>query len=55
MSSVKLDVKDKKILAKLDMNARQPIAHIARKVRLSKEVTHYRIKRLEEKGWEKNW
>jgi len=46
----KLDVKDKKILYELDFGARQPLSHIAKKVRLSQEVVSYRIKRLEERG-----
>ncbi len=39
-----------KILRELDFNARQPIAQIAKKVGLSKEVTNYRIKQLEKNG-----
>ena len=42
-----LDLKDRKILSALDMNARQPDSTIARHVGLSKQTTHYRIKRLE--------
>lgn len=49
-SSLKLDVKDKKILIELDNNARKPISQIAKSIRLSKEVTNYRIKNLEKKG-----
>lgn len=45
---VKLDLKDKKILYQLELNARQPNSEIAKKVGLSKEVVNYRIKRLEE-------
>lgn len=44
---VKLDLKDRKILYELDSNSRQPLAQIAKKVGLSKEVVNYRIKRLE--------
>ncbi|MBW3001915.1 Lrp/AsnC family transcriptional regulator [Candidatus Woesearchaeota archaeon] len=47
--AIKLDKKDRKILSELDMNARASISQIAKKVRLSKEVVNYRIKRLEEK------
>jgi Lrp/AsnC family leucine-responsive transcriptional regulator len=47
---VKLDAKDKKILSELDMDARQSISSIAKKVGLSKEVVNYRIKQLEKKG-----
>ena len=44
---VKLDLKDRKILAELDFNARQPISKIAKNVNMSKEVVLYRIKKLE--------
>ena len=37
------------ILSELDMDARQPISAIAKKVGLSKEVVNYRIKQLEKK------
>ena len=47
---IKLDVKDRKILSELDMDARQPLSTIAKKVRLSREVVSYRIKQLEKKG-----
>jgi len=50
MQKFKPDKKDFRILSELDMDARQPISRIARKVRLSKEVTNYRIKRLEKEG-----
>jgi DNA-binding Lrp family transcriptional regulator len=43
---VKLDVKDKKILSALDMDARMPITQLAKKVRLSRQLVEYRIKRL---------
>ncbi len=42
----KLDLKDRKILYELDVNARQSYSQIARKVRLSKEVVRYRIENL---------
>jgi len=45
-----LDVKDRNILAELDINARQSNNQIGAKVRLSKEVVNYRINRLKEKG-----
>lgn len=44
---IKLDLKDKKILYELDINARQTASQIAKKVRLSKDTVNYRIKRLE--------
>jgi DNA-binding Lrp family transcriptional regulator len=45
--AVKLDLKDKKILALLDENARLSNSQIAKKVKLSKPAVEYRIKRLE--------
>lgn len=47
---VKLDTKDKKILFELDRNSRQTYREIAHKIRLSKDSTFYRIKRLEKEG-----
>ncbi len=46
----RLDTKDVKILAELDVNARQSNNQIAKKVGLSKEVVKYRIDRLEKIG-----
>ncbi|MFH0869661.1 MAG: Lrp/AsnC family transcriptional regulator [archaeon] len=43
-----LDLKDKKILYELDLNARQSNSQIAKKVRLNKNTVNYKIKRLEE-------
>ncbi len=43
----KLDTKDKKLLLALDMDARTPDSSIAKIVGLSKQLTNYRIKRLE--------
>jgi DNA-binding Lrp family transcriptional regulator len=48
--AIKLDMKDRKILYELDMDARQSISQIAKKVRLSKETVNYRMKQLEKKG-----
>jgi len=45
-----LDIKDRKILYQLDINARQPISEIAKSVGLSKQVVGFRIKRLEKEG-----
>ena len=42
----KLDRKDRKLLAQLDMDARQSNNQIAKKVGLSKEVVKYRIDRM---------
>lgn len=43
---MKLDLKDWKILNQLDLNCRQSDSEIGKKVRLSKQVVNYRIKRL---------
>jgi len=48
MGEIKLDAKDKKILAQLDMDARQSNTTIAKKVGLSREVVAYRLKKLSE-------
>jgi DNA-binding Lrp family transcriptional regulator len=45
-----LDLKDKKILYALELNARIPETELAKKVRLSREVVAYRMRRLEERG-----
>lgn len=45
-----LDLKDRKILVELDTDASQSLRQIARKLRMTKEAVHYRIKQLEEKG-----
>lgn len=50
MGIVELDSKDKQIMYQLDVNARQPVSAIAKKVRLSREVVSYRIKNLERMG-----
>ncbi len=47
---VKIDVKDKKILYELDVNSRQSLAEIGRKVKLPKTVVFNRIKSLVERG-----
>ncbi len=43
-----LDLKDRRILFELDVNARRSDSEIAKKVSLSKEVVNYRIKKLTE-------
>src|SRR3989344_9102514 len=48
--SVELDLKDRKILYELDVDARQSLAEIGKKVGLSKEVVNYRINKLIESG-----
>lgn len=44
------DVKDRKILYQLDVDARQSLTQIGKKVGLQKNVVAYRIDRLKEKG-----
>mgnify|MGYP001568255348 CR=1 FL=1 len=44
-----LNVKDRKILAELDLNARASFQEIAKKVRLSKETVIYRVRNLEKR------
>jgi len=46
----KLDLKDRKILYQLDLDARQSNSQIAKKVGLSRDAVHYRINRLMERG-----
>src|SRR3989338_3831479 len=45
-----LDVNDRKIIYELDRNSRQSFSSVGKKVRLSKEVVNYRVKRLQELG-----
>lgn len=47
----KLDLKDKKILFHLDLNARQSDKEIAKKVGLSRDSVRYRISKLVEEGY----
>jgi len=47
---VKLDLKDRKILYELDLNARQSLTQIGTKVGLSKDVVSYRIQRMQDEG-----
>lgn len=47
MSVFELDLKDRKILTELSLNARTNITSIAKKVGLSKQVVKYRIENLE--------
>lgn len=51
----KIDLKDRKILYQLDLNSRQSLSQIAKKVGLSKKVVSYRIKRLQKIGVIKNF
>ena len=47
---IKIDLKDRKIIYQLALDARQPVSKIAKKVRLSPQVVEYKIKRLENLG-----
>lgn len=46
----KLDKYDERLVEKLSENARKSTTQIARELRLAKETTHYRIKRLQDQG-----
>ncbi|MCX6667136.1 MAG: winged helix-turn-helix transcriptional regulator [Euryarchaeota archaeon] len=46
----KIDLKDRKILYQLDLDSRQSLTQIGKKVGLPKNVVAYRIKNLKEKG-----
>ncbi len=52
---VKLDLKDRKILYQLDVDSRQSLTQIGKKVGLKKDVVSYRVKKLEEEGIIKNY
>ena len=45
-----LDLKDRKLLAELDFNARAANSKLAKKVLLTKKGIEYRIKQLEKRG-----
>ncbi len=51
----KIDLKDRKILYELDLNSRQTLTQIGKKVGLPKTVVAYRINRLVEKGIIRNF
>ncbi|MEM4637750.1 MAG: Lrp/AsnC family transcriptional regulator [Candidatus Woesearchaeota archaeon] len=55
MNNFRLYEKDLKILAELDKNSRATISQIAKNCRLSKEITNYRIKRMQEEGFIKGY
>ncbi len=50
-----IDLKDKKILYQLDLDSRQPLTQIGKKVGLGRNVVNYRIKKMQEKGIIKNF
>jgi Lrp/AsnC family transcriptional regulator for asnA, asnC and gidA len=51
----KIDLKDRKILYELDLDARQSLTQIGKKVGLKKDVVSYRIKRMQKEGIIKNF
>lgn len=51
----KLDLKDRKILYQLDLDSRQSLTQIGKKVGLKKDVVSYRVKKLEESGIIQNY
>lgn len=52
---VDIDLKDRKILYELDLDCRQSNTQIGKKVGLKKDVVSYRIKKLEDEGFIKNY
>lgn len=52
---MQLDILDKKILYELETNARQPLSRIARKVKRSRSVVEYRMRKMEGAGVIQNY
>jgi DNA-binding Lrp family transcriptional regulator len=52
---IKIDLKDRKILYRLDLDSRQSLSGIGKKVGLPKNVVSYRINKLKEQGIIKNF
>lgn len=50
MEEIKLDLKDRKLLYELDVNARQTMTRLGKKLRMSKQLVKFRIQRLEKQG-----
>lgn len=50
MEKQKIDVKDQKLLSQLDVDSRQSLRQLARKIGMSEEATRYRLLRLQHKG-----
>ena len=46
----KIDVKDKKILYHLDIDSRQSLNSIGKKVGLTKDIVAYRMQRMQQNG-----
>ena len=51
----KIDLKDRKILYELDLDARQSLTQIGKKVGLKKDIVSYKIKRMQGAGVIKNF
>lgn len=50
ISNIKLDKVNRKILSAIEVDARMPIAELAKKARISRTVVEYRLKQFKEKG-----
>lgn len=50
MQEIKLDAKDLGLLKELERDSRAPISEIAKKIKISKEVAHYRLNKLIDSG-----
>ncbi len=46
-----IDLKDKKLLFELDLNSRQSVSNIAKKLRINKNTVNFRINRLVKEGY----
>ncbi|MCH7535225.1 MAG: AsnC family transcriptional regulator, partial [Bacteroidetes bacterium] len=55
MKKLGLDLIDRKLLYELDLNSRQSYKEIAKKLRIAKETARFRINRLVERGYIKNF
>jgi len=52
---VKIDLKDRKILYELDLDSRQSLTQIGKKVGLKKDIVSYRLKKLQDEGVIRNY
>ncbi len=55
MKNLSLDLVDRKLLYELDLNSRQSYAEISKKLRIAKETARFRINRLKERNYIKNF
>lgn len=51
----KVDIKDRKILYELDLDSRQSLSQLGKKVGLSRDIVTYRMQKLKERGIIKNF